>query len=87
MSTLEVPEEATRLSRSLVDAAAEAARRERVRSLKETGKSSTDNAQAAAAVAAVLETLAKHHFDNGGLFGAAHIVELRRLAAEVREGR
>lgn len=37
------------------------------------------------AVAAVLETLADHYFDHGGIFGAAHIVKLRQLAAEARE--
>lgn len=72
------------LSRSLVDAAAEAARRERVRSLKETGRSSTDDAQAAQAVAAVLETLAAHYEHDAGavLLGVGG---LRRLAVEARE--
>lgn len=87
------------LSRTLTEAAAEAARRERVRSLKETGKSSTDAAQAAEVVAAVLETLAADveaknqpselvdYTSNGKHYreGKSYVVGLmRRLAADAR---
>lgn len=41
---------------------------------------------ATVAVARTLHGLADHYAEHGGIFGAAHIVELRRLASAVRSG-
>lgn len=73
------------LSRSLVDAAGNAIAGTECGHLAELGIGECIRCEAVNAVAAVLETLAAHHHDNGGIFGAAHIEALRRLAVEARE--
>lgn len=72
------------LSRSLVDAAAEAMRLERVRCLRETSRSASAEQEAAAGVAAVLEVLDDEVLKR--ILADEEPIALRRLAAEVKTG-
>lgn len=65
----------------LVESCAEAARKERVRSLRETGRSASDEQQAARSVVAVLRELAADNW-----FDSVIRNDLRALADSIEKG-